>query len=149
MAGGRPPAALARDCCYKNFSTLNEDIDLLQREKMDSLTRMREYQEQMHEAMQRALDLEKSNRSLQKQLNELKDAALLVETQANIEIAQRETEVESLKNQLKEMMNRERNALDKSKTDMKKSSKSALAGLNSIDKHKINEKINELTQKGI
>ncbi|XP_037806240.1 centrosomal protein of 135 kDa [Lucilia sericata] len=144
LAGGRPPAALARDCCYKNFNTLNEDIDLLQREKMDSLTRMREYQEQMHEAMQRALDLEKSNRSLQKQLEELKDAALMVETQANNEIALREAEVEMLKRQLKEMMTKEKSGLDKQKVELKKGKSGAVT---TIDKHKINEKINELTQK--
>lgn len=118
---------------------------MLQREKMDSLTRMREYQEQMHEAMQRALDLEKSNRSLQKQLEELKDAALMVETQANNEIAQREAEVEMLKQQLKEMMAKEKGA---QKGDIKKAKSSAGTSMTSIDKHKINEKINELTQKG-
>ncbi|XP_065362141.1 centrosomal protein of 135 kDa [Calliphora vicina] len=144
LSGGRPPAALARDCCYKNFNTLNEDIDLLQREKMDSLTRMREYQEQMHEAMQRALDLEKSNRSLQKQLDELKDAALMVETQANNEIAVREAEVEMLKQQLNDMMGKEKNAHDKQRLELKKGKSGTVA---SIDKHKINEKINELTQK--
>ncbi|KAI8123380.1 Centrosomal protein of 135 kDa [Lucilia cuprina] len=144
LAGGRPPAALARDCCYKNFNTLNEDIDLLQREKMDSLTRMREYQEQMHEAMQRALDLEKSNRSLQKQLEELKDAALMVETQANNEIALREAEVEMLKRQLKEMMTKEKSGQDKQKLELKKGKS---ATVTTIDKHKINEKINELTQR--
>ncbi|KAM7355583.1 centrosomal protein 135kDa isoform 2-T2 [Cochliomyia hominivorax] len=144
LSGGRPPAALARDCCYKNFNTLNEDIDLLQREKMDSLTKMREYQEQMHEAMQRALDLEKSNRSLQKQLDELKDAALLVETQANNEISQREAEVEMLKQQLKEMMEKEKSNKKMASKKEKSSGESAIA---TIDKHKINEKINELTQK--
>lgn len=118
---------------------------MLQREKMDSLTRMREYQEQMHEAMQRALDLEKSNRSLQKQLEELKDAALMVETQANNEIAQREAEVEMLKQQLKEIMAKEKGA---QKGDIKKAKSSGETSMTSIDKHKINEKINELTQKG-
>lgn len=140
---------MARDCCYKNFNTLNEDIDLLQREKMDSLTRLREYQEQMHEAMQRALDLEKANRSLQKQLDELKDAALSVETQANNEIALREAEVEILKQQLKEMLGQEKHqGRDKLKVETKKGKMVQVQTINNIDKHKINEKINELTQKG-
>lgn len=148
LKGGRPPAALAKDCCYKNINTLNEDIDLLQREKMDSLTRMRDYQEQMHEAKQRALDLEKANRFLQKQLDELKEAALSVETQANNEIAQREQEVAKLKLQLKEMINRENPSNDKSKKDMKKGKFGQDHNITNLDKHKINEKINELTQRG-
>uniref|UniRef100_A0A1I8MYB0 Centrosomal protein of 135 kDa n=1 Tax=Musca domestica TaxID=7370 RepID=A0A1I8MYB0_MUSDO len=145
LTGGRPPAALARDCCYKNVGNMSEDLEMLQREKMDCLTRMREFQEQMHEAMQRALDLEKTNRSLQSQLDELKEAALLVETEANNEISQRETEIEMLKMQLRQMQGKHKSAgAEKSKGDYKK--EKSMVDM-AMDKHKFNEKINELTQK--
>uniref|UniRef100_A0A1I8PKC6 Centrosomal protein of 135 kDa n=1 Tax=Stomoxys calcitrans TaxID=35570 RepID=A0A1I8PKC6_STOCA len=155
LGGGRPPAAVARDCCYKNIGAMNDDIDLLQREKMDCLTRMREFQEQMHEAMQRALDLEKSNRSLQKQLDELKEAALLVETEANQEISQREAEVEMLKSQLKQMQGKCKLVVENRQLDGRKDKAKATdykagdykATVSGIDKHRFNEKINELTQK--
>ncbi|XP_075161369.1 centrosomal protein 135kDa isoform X2 [Haematobia irritans] len=152
LSGGRPPAALARDCCYKNVGAMNDDIDLLQREKMDSLTRMREFQEQMHEAMQRALDLEKTNRSLQKQLDELKEAALLVETEANQEISQREAEVEMLKTQLKQMQGKCKLVVENKQIDTRKDKGKSTSGdckisTSGMDKHRFNEKINELTQK--
>ncbi|XP_073839342.1 centrosomal protein 135kDa isoform X2 [Musca autumnalis] len=150
LTGGRPPAALARDCCYKNIGNMSEDLEMLQREKMDCLTRMREFQEQMHEAMQRALDLEKSNRSLQSQLDELKEAALLVETEANNEISQREAEIETLKLQLKQMhagkQHKPPSFGEKCKGGEYKREKCLNDGM-AMDKHKFNEKINELTQK--
>lgn len=135
---------------------MNEDIDLLQREKVECLERVREFQEQMHEAMQRALDLEKCNRSLQKQLDELKEAALLVETEANNEISQREAEVEMLKAQLKQMQGKCKliAGVEKVKVDNRKDKERGhgdcnKASVSGLDKHRFNEKINELTQKGI
>ncbi|XP_061400602.1 centrosomal protein of 135 kDa [Musca vetustissima] len=154
LSGGRPPAALARDCCYKNIGNITEDLDMLQREKMDCLTRMREFQDQMHEAMQRALDLENTNRSLQSQLDELKEAALLVETEANNEISQRENEIEMLKMQLKQMQGGggKHKPGEKKAPDDGKKQKHAVhgdggGGMAMDNKHRYNEKINELTQR--
>ncbi|XP_037880211.1 centrosomal protein of 135 kDa isoform X2 [Glossina fuscipes] len=153
LSGGRAPNILARECCYKNVGSLNEDIDLLQREKLESLARIREYQHQMHEAMRRALNLEKFNRELQKRLDELKDAALSVETQANNEITQKEMEIEQLKQQLQRLLNKIKVQNEKCKENQKdeklqRSNQSKEVQVSvQMEKHRFNEKLNELTQK--
>ncbi|CAD7005617.1 unnamed protein product [Ceratitis capitata] len=153
LSGGRPPAALAKDCCFKDVRGLSEDIELLQREKSENLTKVREYQEQMHEAMQRALSLENRNKQLQRDLDELKEAAMAVETQANTEIAQREHEFEVLQNELKKLRIKQEGSGD-NRTQIGRradgggdnSDSVAVATLNA-DKRRLNERINELTQK--
>ncbi|XP_036326953.1 centrosomal protein of 135 kDa-like [Rhagoletis pomonella] len=155
LIGGRPPAALAKDCCFKDVRGLSEDIELLQREKSQSLNRVREYQEQMHEAMERALSLETQNKQLQRELDELKEAALSVETQANTEIAQREEEVEELQKELKKLRSRQERVGDnRTQVDRRTDGvghgnaceTSAVATLHA-DKRRLNERINELTQR--
>uniref|UniRef100_A0A1A9Z8Z3 Centrosomal protein of 135 kDa n=1 Tax=Glossina pallidipes TaxID=7398 RepID=A0A1A9Z8Z3_GLOPL len=153
LSGGRAPNILARECCYKNVGSLNEDINLLQREKLESLARIRECQHQMHEAMRRALNLEKFNRELQKRLDELKDAALSVETQANNEITQKEMEIEQLKQQLQRLLNKIKVQNEKCKENQKdeklqRSNQSKEVQVSvQMEKHRFNEKLNELTQK--
>ncbi|XP_036214031.2 centrosomal protein of 135 kDa [Bactrocera oleae] len=159
LTGGRPPAALAKDCCFKDVRGMSEDIEHLQREKTESWNKIREYQEQMHEAMERALSLETQNKQLQKELAELKVAALAVETQANTEIAQREQELEDLQNELKKLRNRQERGGD-NRTQIGRraggagdsvnntNDSTAVATLNA-DKRRLNERINELTQRDV
>ncbi|XP_041674093.1 centrosomal protein of 135 kDa isoform X2 [Drosophila eugracilis] len=133
LAGGRPPAALAKDCCYKEVGTLSQDIDLLQREKSDLMLQVRDFQDKMHDAMQRALDCEEDKRKLQTQLEELKEAALQVEQQANAEIDAKELELRHLQLELR-----------------KKGKDYRLAGgfaSNQSDKHNLNERLNVLTRR--
>ncbi|XP_055902694.1 centrosomal protein of 135 kDa [Eupeodes corollae] len=137
LAGGRPPAALAKDCCYKDIGTLSEDVELLQREKSESLCKIREYQDKMHEAMQRAMDLEGKNKKLQRELDELKEAALAIESQANTEIAEREKEIEDLKADLQRLK-------DKFET---RDFSSAPSKSSAEEKRIFNERLNELTQR--
>ncbi|XP_022211364.2 centrosomal protein of 135 kDa isoform X2 [Drosophila obscura] len=106
LSGGRPPAALAKDCCYKEVGALSEDIDLLQREKSELMMQVREYQDKMHDAMQRAVRSDEDKRKLQMNLDELKQAALQVEEQANLEIDARELEVKHLQVELKQLQQR-------------------------------------------
>ncbi|XP_050335974.1 centrosomal protein of 135 kDa isoform X1 [Bactrocera neohumeralis] len=156
LTGGRPPAALAKDCCFKDVRGMSEDIENLQREKTESLNKIREYQEQMHEAMERALSLETHNKQLQQDLDELKVAALAVETQANSEIAQREQELEDLQNELKKLRNRPEKGDNRTQIGRRaggagdgvnnSNDSSAVAALNA-DKRRLNERINELTQR--
>ncbi|BFF96489.1 centrosomal protein of 135 kDa [Drosophila madeirensis] len=103
LTGGRPPAALAKDCCYKEMGALSEDIDLLQQEKSELIMQVRDYQDKMHNAMQRAVSSDEDNRKLQMSLDELKQAALQVEEQANLEIDARELEVKHLQDELKQL----------------------------------------------
>ncbi|KAH8261538.1 hypothetical protein KR044_010915 [Drosophila immigrans] len=139
LVGGRPPAALAKDCCYKDVGALSQDIDLLQREKSELMAQVREYQDKMHDAMQRALRIEEDKRKLQTQLDELKEAALQVEQQANSEIDAREHELRQLQIELKQLQQHH------------KSSRLA-AGFDGAttthnDKRKLNEKLNLLTRR--
>ncbi|XP_054735684.1 centrosomal protein of 135 kDa isoform X1 [Anastrepha obliqua] len=154
LSGGRPPAALAKDCCFKDVRGMSEDIDLLQREKTEILIKLREYQEQMHEAMQRALSLETQNKQLQRELDELKEAALAVETQANTEIAQREHELEVLQKELKKLRARQERVSDniaqmnrRASDDVSNADDSAVIATLNADKRRLNERINELTQR--
>ncbi|XP_065721027.2 centrosomal protein of 135 kDa isoform X1 [Drosophila suzukii] len=133
LAGGRPPAALAKDCCYKEVGALSQDIDLLQREKSDLMLQVRDFQDKMHDAMQRALCSEEEKRKLQTQLEELKEAALQVEQQANAEIDAKELELRQLHLELK-----------------KKGKDHRLAGgfaSNQSDKRNLNERLNLLTRR--
>lgn len=133
LAGGRPLAALAKDCCYKDVGALSQDIDLLQREKSDLMMQVREFQDKMHDAMQRALSSEEDKIKLQTQLEELKEAALQVEQQANAEIDAKESELRQLQLELK-----------------KKGKDHRLTGgfaSNQSDKHNLNERLNLLTRR--
>ncbi|KMY99696.1 centrosomal protein of 135 kDa isoform X2 [Drosophila simulans] len=133
LAGGRPLGALAKDCCYKDVGALSQDIDLLQREKSDLMMQVREFQDKMHDAMQRALSSEEDKMKLQTQLEELKEAALQVEQQANAEIDAKELELRQLQLELK-----------------KKGKDHRLAGgfaSNQSDKHNLNERLNLLTRR--
>ncbi|KAL7734982.1 hypothetical protein ACLKA6_011247 [Drosophila palustris] len=142
LAGGRPPAALAKDCCYKDVGTLSQDIDLLQREKSELMAQVREYQAKMHDAMQHALRIEEDKRKLQTNLDELKEAALQVEQQANCEIDARELELRQMQAELKQLQ----------KTIDQRAKGQRLSGgfdaaTDQNDKRKLNERLNVLTRR--
>ncbi|KAH8326927.1 hypothetical protein KR067_009644 [Drosophila pandora] len=101
LMGGRPPAALAKDCCYKEVGNLSQDIDLLQREKNELMAQLQEFQDKMHDAMQRAVETQEDNKKLQMQLDELKEAALQVEELANSEIDAKELEIKQMQSEIK------------------------------------------------
>ncbi|KAH8369969.1 hypothetical protein KR093_001625 [Drosophila rubida] len=143
LVGGRPPGALAKDCCYKDVGTLSQDIDLLQREKGELMAQVRDYQDKMHDAMQRALRIEEDKRKLQTHLDELKEAALQVEQQANSELDAREQELRQLQVELKQLQQA---------SDQRSKNTRLTAGLDAAtatqnDKRKLNEKLNLLTRR--
>lgn len=142
LAGGRPPAALAKDCCYKEVGALSQDIDLLQREKSELMLQVRQYQEKMHDAMQRALSIEEDKRKLQAHLDELKEAALQVEQQANAEIDARELEVRQLQMELSQLRGEQ-----KPKGHRLAGGQDVSAAQDSNDKRKLNEMLNVLTRR--
>lgn len=142
LAGGRPPAALAKDCCYKEVGALSQDIDLLQREKSELMLQVRQYQEKMHDAMQRALSIEEDKRKLQAHLDELKEAALQVEQQANAEIDARELEVRQLQMELSQLRGEH-----KAKGHRLTGGQDVSAAQDSNDKRKLNEMLNVLTRR--
>ncbi|XP_017019529.1 centrosomal protein of 135 kDa isoform X1 [Drosophila kikkawai] len=136
LTGGRPPAALAKDCCYKDVGALSQDIDLLQREKSELMLQVRDFQDKMHDAMQKALGSEEEKRKLQTQLEELKEAALQVEEQANTEIEAREQEIRQLQQDLKHLQRGKHNRLA-----------GGTASNQASDKHNLNERLNLLTRR--
>lgn len=142
LAGGRPPAALAKDCCYKEVGALSQDIDMLQREKSELMAQVGEYQDKMHDAMQRALRIEEEKQKLQTQLYELKEAALQVEQQANSEIDAKELELRQLQTELKQFHRR---------NDQRTKNPRLAAGCDESsvhnDKRILNEKLNLLTRR--
>ncbi|XP_034482120.1 centrosomal protein of 135 kDa isoform X2 [Drosophila innubila] len=144
LAGGRPPAALAKDCCYKDVGTLSQDIDLLQREKSELMAQVREYQAKMHDAMQHALRIEDDKRKLQSNLDELKEAALQVEQQANCEIDARELELRQMQAELKQLqkINDQR-----AKGQRLTGGFDASTDQSQNDKRKLNERLNVLTRR--
>ncbi|KAH8405257.1 hypothetical protein KR222_000686 [Zaprionus bogoriensis] len=144
LAGGRPPAALAKDCCYKEVGALSQDIDLLQREKSELMLQVRQYQEKMHDAMQRALSIEEDKQKLQAHLNELKEAALQVEQQANAEIDARELELRQLQIELAHLRQRHE---PKVKGQRLAGGMEATIGHDAQDKRKLNERLNVLTRR--
>ncbi|XP_017862911.1 PREDICTED: centrosomal protein of 135 kDa isoform X2 [Drosophila arizonae] len=142
LSGGRPPAVLAKECCYREVGALSEDIGLLQREKTELMTQVSEYQDKMHDAMQRALRLEEEKQRLQTHLCELKEAALQVEDQANSEIDAKEAELRQLQIELEKLQQRN----DKRSKGQRQPAGCDKATLHD-DKHMLNEKINMLTRR--
>ncbi|KAH8242129.1 hypothetical protein KR026_005523 [Drosophila bipectinata] len=135
LVGGRPPAALAKDCCYKEVGTLSQDIDLLQREKSELMLQVREFQDKMHDAMQRAVETQEDNKKLQMQLDELKEAALQVEEMANAEIDAKELEIKQMQSEIK--------LLQKSKDHRLQGGFCGIPG----DNRNMNERLNVLTRR--
>lgn len=87
MEGGRPVQALNQDCCYKDVEAkmirMQEDIEILQRSKRDLENRLKEAVIKQHEAMKRALSLAERNKVLEKEMRDIDQIALAVETECN------------------------------------------------------------------
>lgn len=83
LAGGRPISALAKDCCYRDISSLAEDVQLLQREKSKIQANYDQAIKNQNLARQEIDYLKEQNDKLNKELNDIKDVALSVETEAN------------------------------------------------------------------
>lgn len=84
--GGRPAAALAKDCCYKDVSKITEDVSVLQRDKIElqrKLSDVLDRNETLHNKWkEQKLKLTK----LEAYVREISDAALYVEREANLKI---------------------------------------------------------------
>uniref|UniRef100_A0A182W217 Uncharacterized protein n=1 Tax=Anopheles minimus TaxID=112268 RepID=A0A182W217_9DIPT len=86
FAGGRPAAALAKDCCYRDVNELGQDVTTLQQEKLSLQQELHEAQ-QTHERTVRKLSrLSEKNQQLEKDLREFENVAMKVESEANLNI---------------------------------------------------------------
>ncbi|XP_031640982.1 centrosomal protein of 135 kDa [Contarinia nasturtii] len=86
LAGGRPISALAKDCCYRDISSLAEDIQRLQRQKSEIEANYEQAIKAQSHAHDEVTLLKEQNEKLAKELNEIKDVALSVETEANVSL---------------------------------------------------------------
>ncbi|XP_055384228.1 centrosomal protein of 135 kDa [Condylostylus longicornis] len=146
LQGGRPAAALARDCCYRNIGPLKEDLDLLQREKNEIQGKLYECESDMHEAKQRALDLIEQNKILEKELEELKNTALSLEKEANEEINEKEQEIEKLYLEIQKIKKTLRPGhLEDSNLLEYDDTMAGSKNCNLDEKRKLHERLNELT----
>uniref|UniRef100_A0A182LU91 Uncharacterized protein n=1 Tax=Anopheles culicifacies TaxID=139723 RepID=A0A182LU91_9DIPT len=86
FAGGRPAAALAKDCCYRDVNELGHDVATLQQEKVSLQQELLEAR-QTHERTVRKLSrLSEKNQQLEKDLREFENVAMKVESEANLNI---------------------------------------------------------------
>lgn len=93
LTGGRPAAALGRDCCYRGIDTLTEDMKLLQKQLIATKHELKESLEQQHEAKLRAIKLDEQKTKLARELREMEEVALKVQDEANAKLMAKEKEL--------------------------------------------------------
>lgn len=86
LTGGRPPLALAKDCCYRDISTLAEDIQRMQRQKSELEANYNQAIKAQTHALDEVARLKEQNEKLTRELNDIKDVALSVESEANLSL---------------------------------------------------------------
>lgn len=100
FVGGRPTAALAKDCCYKYVSKITEDVSHLQRQKIELQGQLTEYQDR-HEALHSKWKQQKIKiAQLESYIKEISEAALYVEREANLKIKNQNRDISDLKENL-------------------------------------------------
>lgn len=86
LTGGRPVLALAKDCCYKDISSLAEDIQRLQAQKSQIEAKYEQAIKGQETILHENDRLKEQNEKLAKELNDIKDLALSVESEANVSL---------------------------------------------------------------
>lgn len=106
LAGGRPISALAKDCCYRDISSLAEDIQRLQRQKSEIEANYQQALKAQSHAHDEVARLKEHNSNLTKELNDIKDVALSVESEANVSLEALYKRNTALKHKLNESKKR-------------------------------------------
>lgn len=96
LTGGRPVAALGRDCCYRGIDTLTEDMKLLQQQLIATKKELKESLEQQHEAKLRAIKLDEEKKKYAKDLKQMEEFALRFQDEANEKLLDKEKDYEHL-----------------------------------------------------
>lgn len=86
LAGGRPVSALAKDCCYRDISTLAEDLQRLQKQKAQCEANYEQALKGQKHALDEIARLKEDNEKLSHELKQIKDVALSVESEANLSL---------------------------------------------------------------
>ncbi|XP_053669259.1 centrosomal protein of 135 kDa [Anopheles marshallii] len=90
FAGGRPAAALAKDCCYRDVNELGHDVSTLQQEKLSLQQELHEVQQTQERTVRKLSRLSEKNQQLEKELREFENVAMKVESEANLNIIERD-----------------------------------------------------------
>lgn len=83
LAGGRPAAALAKDCCFRGISTLSGDVERLQREKSQMQAEYEQTIDSQRDNTSQIARLRQQNEKLTAELKSLRETALSIELEAN------------------------------------------------------------------
>lgn len=97
FAGGRPAAALAKDCCYKDVSKITEDVGKLQRDKTELQMKLSDTMISQEKLIGKLNGVKKKNSDLEAYISEIGDAALFVEKEANLKIKDQKQKINELK----------------------------------------------------
>jgi centrosomal protein CEP135 len=100
FVGGRPPSALAKDCCYKDVSKITEDVSVLQRDKIELTRKLTEYEDRHETLYQKWKQQKVKITQLESYISEISDAALYVEREANLRIKNQNRDIKELKENL-------------------------------------------------
>lgn len=106
LSGGRPIPALAKDCCYRDISSLAEDLKQLQRQKSQCEANYEQEVQRHRNTLEEMEHLKNENGNLKKELASVKDLALSVETEANQSLEAMHKRNTALKSKLNELKKR-------------------------------------------
>lgn len=106
LSGGRPISALAKDCCYRDISSLAEDLKQLQRQKSQCEANYEQAIKGQSHALGEIQRLKDENERLSKELASMKDLALSVESEANLSLDTLHKRNVALKSKLNESRKR-------------------------------------------
>ncbi|XP_055621709.1 centrosomal protein of 135 kDa isoform X2 [Toxorhynchites rutilus septentrionalis] len=102
FAGGRPAAALAKDCCYRSVNSLSEDVGKLQEDKVSIQNKLAEVMESQQSAHKKIQKLTERNKQLEQELKEIENVALSVESEANLNILDKDRQNSDLQIKLQQ-----------------------------------------------
>lgn len=86
LAGGRPVYTLAKDCCFRDVNSLVEDLQRLQQQKSQCEANYELAIKNENHALQEVSRLRGECDKLSAELNDIKDVALSVESEANLSL---------------------------------------------------------------
>lgn len=102
LSGGRSITALAKDCCYRDISSLADDLKRMQREKSECEANYEQAIKKHRHTLTEIEHLKEENLKLSKEVAGIKDLALSVESEANRSLETMHKRNMSLKSKLNE-----------------------------------------------
>lgn len=110
LTGGRPVSALTKDCCYRDISTLAEDLQRLQQQKSQCDANYKQSVKSLENALLENERLNEKCKQLSNKMEVIAETAYSVESEANLSLSNlKETEktlrlkLEEYKKRIKEL----------------------------------------------